>query len=184
MSAQSTFDRTVKTVRSLIDEFTFYYPGNKIVMGSGLRPYESSDHGDGYAIDLNSVVPVDLVRFFMFWRKKYQSAGVSKMFLSIHNRHVHLSCRPNVPSILGFEDYNGGNIRDPKSYPIPRYNENFTLSDHEIQKVLSLYQITFDDLKKLRGDNTNFTASNSSGCGIWCLFFFLLPFGGFLLWLM
>jgi len=138
----------------------------------------STDHSQGMAIDISTtkakkylfryfverLVPLLLqvkwaqqFRSFSADWKKCQQFGVYKIFLSLHNYHIHISTNPNRGNAFGFETWNGGDKSLSSSYTIIPYTWQNVL------KAMNWYDVTTAEIIT---DNTiEVIADNLKGVG-------------------
>lgn len=154
-AGQKTLDRW-NAIKALTD------PNNEygLVVTSLVRP-GSTDHSQGMAIDISTtkakkylfryfvekLVPLLLqIKWAQQFRsysadwKKSQQYGVYKIFLSLHNYHIHISTNPNRGNALGFETWNGGDKSSSSSYTIIPYTWQNTL------KAMEWYDVTVSEV--------------------------------------
>jgi len=151
--------------------------GKNIRILSGFRPDDlNGDHKQGLAIDINAD---DVPSLFWFWAtivhnwSIFQQMGVTKCFLLLHAKGVHLSFAPAEGSIRGYEDYNGGDRRDARSYPIPRFTHDLKNTEQIIllNKASTRYSVSMQDIEKYF---TTCVGESSGGCLPLVSFFFFL----------
>ena len=126
-SPRKRYDKVVDVVSAELKKADYY---GRIKVNSSsdisrINAGEISDHGLGWACDLISSDLPALFKFYQWWVTAYpliipgqRHPIIRKVFLSLHNNHIHVSCNPGRDYLYGYEDYNGGPRSNPASYPI------------------------------------------------------------------
>lgn len=138
----------------------------------------STDHSQGLAIDIGSTKGKKyLFRYYaeklvpLFWKVKWaqivrtieadperlRQFGVYKMFLSLHNYHIHISTNPNRGRAFGFETYNGSDVNLSSSYPILPYNSE------NMKKAMEWYDVTSSEV--ITDNSIELISDNIKGIG-------------------
>lgn len=127
-------------------------PDTTIRSGSGYRPTDNnSDHSKGYAVDIVSTKLKDMWDAFLDItsnRKEFfETYGITRCYLSTHNRHLHISFNPWREMLYGWEtkiDDPSVSDGDPAKYPIVGF-WSFPESYRQSEKAAKLYCISAVD---------------------------------------
>lgn len=133
--------------------------GLSVFMTSGFRAGEGSDHGKGWAADIGASDKRHLYGLYAWLtalgqEKLWNEYKIKRLYLSLHNYHIHLSLNPEREYLIGYEVKldNGYPWNDVRSYDVIPEKKNLIYTPYELLKGLQCwnwYGMTIDYALKM-----------------------------------